>query len=239
MSDLPLDDLNHDFCVRVAVSGPSKAGKTSVLSSFCCSKSVSDHNLPSAGPIPNSSIFISSQPVQSGGFGSDALHRFEYWEIPSTSDTAIVKHLFSRFAVHVFVIDVTDKNSLSQLDNLFNLFLCHSYQTFIVLGNKVDSSHRRLSEKEIRHFLNQKRSSFVNISDACYTEVSVNDNLNVFDALHDLQVNILRSLENTSLTIQEMYSRGIKRGSMIGVDPRDVVDGLCDSHDDLMDSLFN
>ncbi|KAL0213259.1 hypothetical protein RCL1_006885 [Eukaryota sp. TZLM3-RCL] len=218
--ELPYNDFNYQYCIRIAVVGAPKCGKSSLLSSYCCNRSLADFPPSERIHSIGESVYISSQPHQH----ESSLVRFEYFEIPSSSSHSdLLLHLFSPFMGIVVLFDSTDESALSTLPQFLS-YIKHPYQRFVVLANKCESSQRKISYANVSSFLDGKRSkttqsifplgkvgrNTINLS--CFSEISVTDNINVFEILNSLQVEILNDLKRESLTSQDLFDRGITLG---------------------------
>ncbi|KAL0214259.1 hypothetical protein P9112_006443 [Eukaryota sp. TZLM1-RC] len=216
MSNLPYDDLSsYHFCIRIAVTGTTpKCGKSSILSSFCYSKSIADN--PELSSLSSNAVYLSYQPHQLDiPNATTNLHRFEYYELPNPNaspspnpNSKILSHLFSSLSGIVFVVDLTNHHCLESLADLIKTYVQHPYQRYVVLCSKSDSKDKAVTKDDVIMACDDVASG----SRVLVEEVSVFENSNVFDSLIALQSQILDDLRRSDLGKTDLYFRGIKIG---------------------------
>tara|TARA_B100001059_G_scaffold236805_2_gene290662 strand:- start:16664 stop:17290 length:627 start_codon:yes stop_codon:yes gene_type:complete len=169
---------NH-YSIKVITMGNANSGKSSLTERFC------RKHFPVVYE-PTIGVEFSSMVIK----GDDDLnYKLMFWDTAGQETFApIIKSYYKNIAGIFYVIDLSDRKSLSRFHYWINEF--HKHKTcdakILVVGNKIDKT-RHITKEEINNLIRQRQLDYI--------EVSVKTGENVEKALNMLFNNILNSFD--------------------------------------------
>jgi Ras-related protein Rab-1A len=156
--------LRHDYIFRVCLIGDSNVGKTSLLTRFCDSSYKENYN---------NTIGVDFRVISLKY--KDIIVKIHIWDTAGQEKyKSVAVNYFRSTHGFMFIYDITDENSFSNIENWINLAFNNSSNHLInfLVGNKSDlEEERQVTKKEAEEFAKSK--------DLFFFETSAKNNDNV------------------------------------------------------------
>ena len=169
---------NH-YSIKVITMGNANSGKSSLTERLC-------RNVCPRTYEPTIGVEFSSMVLK----GDDDLnYKLMFWDTAGQETFApIIKSYYKNIAGIFYVLDLSDRKSLSKFNYWINEF--HKHKTcdakILVVGNKIDK-RRQITKEEINNLIHQRKLDYI--------EISVKTGENVDKALKMLFNSIINSFD--------------------------------------------
>jgi Ras-related protein Rab-1A len=164
MERLSDTQLKHDYIFRVCLIGGSNVGKTSLLTRFCDSSYKENYN---------NTIGVDFRVISLKY--KDIIVKIHIWDTAGQEKyKSVAVNYFRSTHGFMFVYDITDEDSFSNIENWINLAFNNSSNHLInfLIGNKSDL-------EEERHVTKKQAEELAKSKDLFFFETSAKNNDNV------------------------------------------------------------
>jgi small GTP-binding protein len=190
--DVSENNPKKEISLKILLIGDSRVGKTSLLTKYMDNIFPEEH-------IATIGVEYKEKPILKNGFNI----KIQIWDTAGEERFhSITKNIYRNTNGVLFVFDVTEKDSFSNVKNwIKDTENIDKEIKGVILGNKIDLANKRVISKEDIEELGNKFGMPV-------LECSAKDNINVSEGVETLIDELLKGKSDNE--ILEMYCRKIR-----------------------------
>jgi small GTP-binding protein len=173
---------NKNYTFKIILLGDSGVGKTSILKKYIENKFTNEYQCTIGIDFSTKFLEISGKNVT-----------LKIWDTFGTEKyLSIAKSYYSNTNACFLVFDLTSENSFNSMEKWFKIFCEYCdpniNNNFIVLGNKCDLFDKKVDEKKIDNFINEKNWK--------YFETSAKDGKNIEQCFRYISEVLIKQKDN-------------------------------------------